>query len=61
VGQEALGGGCKRVGKMGVGLGVWSWATIRADKVDVHPLGGLGKCWVGAPHLHEGLGVGKGS
>ncbi len=28
--------------------------------MDVHPPKGLGKCWDGAPHLHEGLGVGKG-
>jgi hypothetical protein len=27
----------------------------------VHYLRGLGKCCVGVSHLHEGLGVGKGS
>ncbi len=29
--------------------------------VNVHYLGGLGKCCVGVSHLHEGLGVGRGS
>jgi hypothetical protein len=27
----------------------------------VHNLKGLGKCWIGAPHLHEALKVGRGS
>jgi len=27
----------------------------------VHYLGGLGKCWVGSPHLHKGLEVGRGN
>jgi hypothetical protein len=27
--------------------------------LDVHDQKGLGKCKVGTPHSHEGLGVGK--
>jgi hypothetical protein len=27
----------------------------------MHYFKGLGKCWVGAPHSYEGLGVDKGS
>jgi hypothetical protein len=50
---------------MGVGWGVLSWAIIGVNRVEggkilhVHYLGGLGKCWVGAPHLHERLGRGN--
>ncbi len=65
--QKALGGGCKRVGEMGVGCKVWSWVIKRVDKVEggrggagpTHYLRGLKKCWVGAPHLHERSKVGR--
>ncbi len=33
MGQEALGGGYKHVGRMGVGWRVWSWAIIGVNKV----------------------------
>jgi len=51
---------------MGVGWGVWSWPTIKTNRVEgenvlvVHDWGGLRKCKIGTPHSHEGLGVGKG-
>ncbi len=55
MGQEALGGGFRHVGRVG-GL------IMGNEKVPhVHYLGGLGKCYVGVPHLHKGLGVGKAS
>jgi len=34
VGQEVINGGYRRVGRMGVGWGVWSWAIIRVVKVE---------------------------
>jgi len=34
VGQKAISGGYRRVGRMGVGRGVWSWAIIRVVRVE---------------------------
>jgi hypothetical protein len=34
MGQETLGGGCEHVEEMGVGLGIWSWLTIKVDRVE---------------------------
>ncbi len=34
MGQKALGGGCKYVGRMGVGWRLWSWANIGTDRME---------------------------
>jgi len=33
MGQKTLGRGCQHVEEMGIGWGVWSWAIVRADRV----------------------------
>jgi hypothetical protein len=66
VGQETLGGGCKCVKDMKVGgsnhVQLEESIKWKGEKVlHVHDQRGLGKCKVGAPHSHEGLGSNKGN
>jgi len=58
--QEVLSESCRRV--WGFDHEYVHYLRWKGEKVlNVHYLRRLGKCWVGTPHSHEGLEVGRGS